>query len=440
MELSFGGVSLEVAVSVQEVSSSQRRLTLEVPADIVSSEFHRAYADIQRRASLPGFRPGKVPLALIQAKFKKAAEEDVVEHLLKSAYRQAITNTHLEPIALPVFSEVAPPDPNKKMVFHVLVEVVPVIGPLQYQGLPISSAEVTIDESDIDAALRTMQETQGQLQVCPDDHVVAPSNYLVIDYTIRESVPPVSGRRQMGEMIQVGVGKLPPEIEEALLGKQRGAHLQVSVPMPSGQGEATGPRHTVHYDIVIQEVKAHIAPALDDDFAKDNKFQTLSALREHLRGVLLEEARKKQVQLQKDRLLNDLLDLHPVTPPPSWTEREIHHMMHQMGVSDFHAEKQAQLYELVRPEAVRRVAKSLVLHAIAEREGVHVSEQEWDLEMSHIANRARVPLSEVTKRFNQDKTARDEYREQMRVRKAIDRVYELARFEPSTGRVGPVSG
>lgn len=415
-------------VQVEEITPVKKSLTIEIPQEVVSNEFALAYSDLKKKAKIPGFRPGKVPMALLEKKFGPSIQEDVVRKLVPDYYQRAVKEAGISPVEFPSIEKIEIKK-DAPLLFTATVEVKPSIQLSNYQGLALPRKKIDIAEEEIEKTLARLRDEQGHLESLPDDHPVASSDYVIIDFEGSLDGKPVQQGKAEGYTLQVGSNTFFPEFESSLLGKKKGEQLEAEVPFPDDyqNKEIAGKR--VHFKIHLKEVKTKILPALDDELAKDIGLPSLAELKEKIKNTMLEQRTSQQEHDQKNILIKKLVELHQFDVPPSMVEHEVHAMADRLQEALPQKMDHEALHNEYEGMATERVKGTLILGAIAEAEKIEVTDQELENEIALIAQRAKVSPAEAKRAIYQQEGSLDGLKSRVKQEKALNRVYALAQFE-----------
>lgn len=414
-------------VQVEEITPVKKSLKIEIPQEIVSNEFEIAYSDLKKKAKLPGFRPGKAPLSLLEKKFGPSVEEDIVRKLVPEYYQKAIKETGLSPVEFPSIEKIELKK-GAPLLFTATVEIKPTIQLSSYAGIPVSRKEITVTDEEVEQTLKRLQDEQGRLESSPEDHAVDASNYAIIDFEGSIDGKPVEQGKAEGYTLQVGSTTFPSEFESSLLGKKKGDRLEVDVPYPADYPNKEIAGKTVHFKIHVKEIKNKVLPPLDDELAKDIGLSSLTELKEKIKTTLLEQRNAQQEHDQKNSLMKKLVEMHAFDVPESMVDRELHIMIDRLQERVQQKLDHEALHKEYESTAKERVKGTFILNAIAEAEKLEVTEQEIDEEIGRLAQRAKVSLQEAKRAIHQQEGSLEGLKARIREEKALNRVYSQAQF------------
>jgi trigger factor len=386
-------------VAVQEIEGCKRRLAVEAPVDVVQREWERAYGRVQKQARLPGFRKGHVPRSLVKLHFASDVRREVAEHLIADVYRQAVAEAHLDPVAEPDVQDLRLEE-GEPLSFVAVVEVKPAITVGEYAGIEVAEERRPVTDAEVDETLEGMREQQAQFRSV--ERAAAPGDLVIVDYTLNpegEEATSASGY----EFI-VGSGAVMPEIEQAAAGMAVGEERQLALRFAADYRVERLRGRAATSVVKLVEVKEKVLPALDDDLARSlGAFESLEALRGEVRKQLEARRAAEERRQLEDRLVGTLLERHPFSVPESLVLRHITHQvehtrerMRRQGVDPDRIDwDYGKIVNELRPAAEKTVRRTLLLDAIAEREGLSATDADVDAEVEKIAQATQRPAPAV---------------------------------------------
>lgn len=438
-------------LEVTELGPNKRALKIEVPEDEVNRQFAQAYVDLNRQVRIPGFRPGKAPLALLEKRYAKVVEEDLIRKLIPDYYDKAVRQAGFVAVQVEVPPlERAKIKKNSPFSFTATVEIKPSIELRDYKAPnPISlkpDKRVVTDEQVMEA-LDRLREQHAQLDAAPSGAVIGEGDYAVLDVEGFVDTAQVEGAKKEGHLHKVG-SKLPVlgiEVDEALLGKREGDSVEIPQPYPDTHPDPQLAGKTVVFRILIKAVKRKKLAALDDEFAKDcGPYSSLEELKAKLRGEMEATLKRDIDESYKDQILKRLVETHHFDLPESLVERELaaairqrmESRMRQRGkidqAEDLVKQQQEikQLREELLPDATRRVKVGLILEAIAEKEGIRVEEADVAAELERLAKRLKLTAEDIRRMVESaGQDMREELFGRILAEKSLDFVYRHAMIQ-----------
>ncbi len=433
-------------VEMTELGPMKRALKIEVPEDEVNERFRRAYAHLNRQVQVPGFRPGKAPMALLEKRYAKSIEEDVVRAIVPEFYDRAVKEAGIVPLVvdIPAIDRVKIKK-DAPFSFTATVEIRPKIELRDYRPpnpISLKPDSRSVTDEQIDKALDVLREQHAQLHAAPPGSALADGDFAVVDIEGYLEHTPLDGTKKQGHLHRIGskTAVLGLDLDQALLGKTEGATVEIPQDYPPTHPDERVAGKTVCFRVTIQSAKRKQLPALDDEFAKDcGPYESLSALREKLRGEM-ERALKRDIeQGYKDQVIKRLLETHHFDLPETLVEREVSAMVrHQLrarqrpGADGGEApsvrpEELKKLQEEALPEASRRVKLGLILDTIAEKEHIQVEEGDIQTELQRMATELKLDPKELLRLIQAGgQDSLNELRGRILADKALDFVYRHA--------------
>ncbi len=410
---------MSVVVSVEDVGACRKQVRIAVPAPAVEAETQRVVQEFRKRARLPGFRKGKVPVALVEKRFRDDIDKEVVERLVPRYWRQAQAESEVDPLLPPEVSEVEL-TPGAALTFSATVEIRPPIelGDIESFDLPDPPVEPTDEE--IEEAIEDLRRNVAEWIVV--ERPAGRGDLVEGDLVDLEDA---EAERPTPVSFEVGDSKIWEELSLAVSGAEAGREIEFE--RREGEGSEARQRRL---RIRVNAVKERDLPPLDDEFAaKVGPFENLEGFRQGVRERMLEAKKADRRRDRESKLLEQLRSRHPIDLPAGVVEREVRSLMQdyaeglaQRGVNLERAGIDwEQMAASARPEAQRRVHSGLLLDAVAERFGVEIEASELEVRISRLA-RARGESSAKVRKQLDETGGLEELRAQLRRGKAIARL------------------
>ncbi|MBX6350320.1 MAG: trigger factor [Clostridia bacterium] len=424
--------------TLERLGSHRVALEVTVPREDVEAGLERAYRRLVRSVTIPGFRRGRAPRAIFERFVGRAALwDEALDDLVREAYRKAIDEAGLAPIAEPEV-EVRPIPEDETLSFRAEVEVKPEVALGDYRSLrvPLEPAEVTAE--DVERVVSDVREAQAELVPVEEERALAPGDFAVVDYILRdEAGKEVAAPAVDGYIFHVGAGEVLPEIDEGVVGMKVDETREIPVAFPADHRvEALRGRRCVAA-VTLREIKAKRLPPLDDELARAaGPYATLEEMKEDVRNRLAQAARRRAWREATEKALAQLVEAAAVDVPDVLVERRLppgpdgDEAGRAAGEGELAAAREAERAEL-RRRAERQVAEELVLEALAKAEGLEVTDDELRREVERVAQSfGAEDAPRVRRAIARDPVALLRLREDVRLRKAFARLGEIATGEP----------
>lgn len=431
-------------MEVTELGPMKRALKIEVPVEEVQQRFVRAYTELNKQVRIPGFRPGKAPVQLLEKRYAKAVEEDVIRSLVPDYYDKAIREAGIVPVTVEI-----PPLERVKISrdaafsFTATVEIKPTIQLRDYKApnpISLKPDQRTVTDEQVEKALEVFRERMAQLHPAPAGTALAEGDFAVLDIDGLLEGQVLEGTTKEAQLHKVG-SKAPilgVDIDRHIVGKTEGDIVEIPQQYPPTHPDQRVAGKTVTFRCAIRGVKQKQLPALDDEFAKDcGPYNSLQELKDYLRGEM-ERALKKDIDNSyKDTILKRLSEMHHFDLPGTLVERELTAMIRQTLQGRQHktadsggaaaasrTEEINKLTDEYRPEAERRVKIGLILEAIADKEGLTVTNEELNAEIARLASEVKLSVEEVTRMIQAGgQESLEDLRSRVLADKTLDFVY-----------------
>lgn len=410
-------------VAVEEIGACKRRLQVEEGPEVVQDAWEKAFKRVQKEARLPGFRKGKVPPGMIKLHFADDVRQEVARHLIPDVYRQALQETKLRPVEEPDLKEVTLEE-GAALKFEALVEIKPAITLGQYAGLTVQHAPKPFEEREVDEALEHLREQHAEFRTV--ERPADLHDHVIMDYTLTPEG--MDARTETGYGFSIGSGAVMPEVEEAVIGLAAGGERTARIRFPDNHRNEALRGKAGEAKVKVTEVKEKVLPALDDELAKTvGQFDTLEALKEEIRKGLQARREAENRRALEDAVTEAVLAGHPVEVPEALVLRQVGHLIEhtrervrRQGMDpDKLPWDYGKLLEELKPGAEKAVRRSLVLEAIAEKEGLVPTDADVDAEVEKIAVANNRPVPAV-RRVMQDSGDLDGLRHSLRETRTLE--------------------
>ena len=426
-------------VTITDLSPCKKQLRIEIDAEAVNAKFDSVAKDFRRHAHLPGFRPGKAPLANVMRSYGDKIGEEAKRTLMSDSYAKALKENGLRPVIMPEVEELQFGH-GKPFQYLATLEVTPAFELPEYNGLEVEKERRTVTGADIDKALDTLCEqrvsyTDVDRPAGEDDFIVVNFTGTIDDKPITDLVKVARGlTEQKNYWLNAKNNPLIPGIVEALIGSDKDDKKTVTVTIPNDfiYEELVGKE--ARYEIEIVQVKEKSLPELDDKFAKGFGAESMDKLREGVENDLkneLEYSQKKSVRNQcVDKLLDAVNCDLPETIVNEATRVGVHNIVqqnHQRGVGkEVIDENKDRIYANAKADAEVRVKANYILSKIAEKEGIKVTDQELSRQVAAMATQQKVKPQKLAQQLKDNGTIYQVQEEIMNA-KVIDLLEEKAK-------------
>ena len=416
---------------VEKVSHTTRKLTINIPSEIIQSESDSVYNEIRATTSIPGFRPGKVPQAMLVKKFGKRVEAQVIEKIVPRFYLEAIKEAKLDPVNYPDMDDKIEITPGQPLLFTVTVEIKPEMGDISYDGIVLKKKTLSVEKHEVDKALTSLQESKALFSVTEDELKEGDMAIVSTDAYIDDKLTDELSHKEYP--LVLGSTEMPGEFSEALRGKKKNDAVEVKLNFENDHPNKTIAGKDVLFKIAITEAKKKNIPPLDDEFAQSADCSNMDELKKKIHdGISMRK--EGQINLDyKKQILDYLIKRHDFDVPSSMLNGEIESLIHQEKENAMRQGKDVKPDEELKKEfaskAKENVKSVLLLEAIGKKENIEVSDDDVKKAIDEIAARNNLKPEDVTKLYAVREGSMDALKSRLFADKVLDFILEKTTLE-----------
>lgn len=430
---------LALEVEIRDVGPCKKHLKVVIPRDEIDRQMGDSLKSVRREAAVPGFRPGRAPVVLVQKRFKKELESQVKSTLLLQAMEQIDEENKINPISRPQLDldAIKVPD-DGPLTFEMDVEVQPEFPLPEYKGLVVARPTRTITDTDVDAQLLRFLEQYAQ-EVPKLDGGAELGDLVIADLKFDKDGIALNEAKEVKFRLQNELrfqdGRVP-ELAAALAGARSGdvreaqAHIGSSSPDPALRNQ------TIRVTFHILDLKTLRVPEVDAEFLERLGFESETELREALRGLLERRVEFQRRQAVRKSVLDQLVESTPFDLPAELVARQERSTlrnkiqeMRQAGLSDSVIRaREAEIRANAHESTLRSLKEFFILAKIAEAEDLKIEESDLDAEIESIAERSDESPRRVRARIEKEGLG-ESLATSILERKTVERIVELAKPE-----------
>jgi trigger factor len=429
--------------SWEKIEKNHGVLTIEVEADQVSVALDKAFRKVSAKANIPGFRKGKVPRSIFEAKFGvESLYQDALDILLPEAYMQAVKDTEIDPIDRPAV-DVQQMEKGQPLKFTAKVEVKPEVQLGEYKGIEVTDNSKEVSAEELDAELEKLQQRHAELIVIEEGQAQN-GDSTVIDFEGFVDEVPFEGGKGERYTLELGSNSFIPGFEAQIVGMSIGDDKDIEVTFPEDyQAEELKGKAAI-FKVKLHEIKRKNLPALDDEFAKDvSEFDTLEEFKTDLTNRLTEKNEQEAKRDKETQIVDQVAAASEVVVPQVMVEAEVEIMLNDFenrlksqGMSldmyyQFSGQDEAVLKAQMNSDAEKRVRNNLVLEAIAKAESIEVSEEELNEELDKMAQTYKRQIEDIRSALAANGNL-ENMKSELIVKKTIDFLLDNSKAVPAT--------
>jgi trigger factor len=426
-----------MSVQVEKLENNMAKLTIEVSAEELEKALEAAYQKEKNKISVPGFRKGKVPRAMIEKMYGAGIfYEDAANSLMQNNYPAAVDESGIDIVSRPTV-DVVQIEKGKPFIFTAEVAVKPEVTLGKYLGVTVTKIDTTVTEEEVEAALEKERNNNART-ITVTDRPVQSGDTAVIDFEGFVDGEAFEGGKGENYSLEIGSHSFIDTFEDQLIGKNAGDDVDVNVTFPEQYQSADLAGKPALFKVKIHEIKAKELPELDDEFASDvSEFETLAEYKESLKKSLQEQKETEAKKTKEDEAIQKIIDKSKMDIPEAMISTQCETMLDefaqrlsQSGLTfeqylQFSGMTQDKMMEQVRPEALSRIQSSLVLEQIVKEENIEVSDEELDAEVEKMAANYGMEADKL-KEYMGD-AGKDSVKREVAIGKAVDLIMENAK-------------
>ena len=425
-----------MSLQVEKLEKNMAKLTIEVSAEELEKAIESVYQRSKKNISVPGFRKGKVPRKMIERMYgKEVFYEDAVNDLLPDAYEDALEECEEEIVSSPKI-EVIQVEAGKPLIFTAEVATKPEIGLGKYKGVKIDKIDTEVTEEEVNAQVDRERENNAR-NIAVEDRPVKDGDMTVIDFEGFVDGVAFEGGKGEDYPLTIGSGAFIPGFEEQLVGAEIGKEVEVNVTFPENYQAEELKGKAALFKCTVKEIKEKELPELDDEFASEvSEFETLAEYKEDIKKNLSERKAQEAKRAKEDAVIDAIINDSDIEIPDPMLETEQRHMADDFGqriqMQGINLEQYFQitgssydtLVEQIKPQAEKRIKSRLVLEAVAAKEGIEVSEEEYVKETERMAEIYQMEAEKVREMLGEKE--KKQVMKDLAIQKAVDFVVENA--------------
>ena len=406
-------------VNVESTGALTRQLRVEIPAEEFEQEYQRRIRQVASQARIPGFRPGKAPLTVIQRQFGQSARADTINELMRRSFPDAINKAGVSPGGVPRFELESEP-PTNPLTYIAHFDVLPEFTLQGLDSLKVNKPCVEITEADVDHLIKTLQKARRQWTAA--NRPAEMGDQCRIDFIGKLDGEPFEGGKGEDVAVELGAGQFLPDLESSIVGHDVGDAFTANVSFPDDYQNEQLKGKTAEFEIKVRDVKSAQLPEIDSAFLNAHGVSESSGeagLREKCRNALTNERDKAVQSYLKTELLDQLEKANPIELPPSRVEQEIGRLRSDMvtrsGLEKMERKVDQDQIRQILPDTIfeeqarRRVTLGLLISELVREHDLKASESRVKSVMERLANEYENP-EELIRYYRSSAEAMDNVR------------------------------
>ena len=425
-----------MSVQVETLEKSMAKLTIEVSAEEFETALDKAYKKNKNKISLPGFRKGKAPRAMIEKMYGTGVfYEDAANDLIPGAYESAAMESELEIVAQPSI-DVTQIEKGKPFIFTATVAVKPEVTLGDYKGIEVEKKNAEVTDEELQAEIDKVRESNSRM-ITVEDRAVQDGDITTIDFEGFVDGEPFEGGKGEDYPLTIGSHSFIDNFEEQLIGKNIGEETEVNVTFPEQyQAEELQGKPAV-FKVTIKEIKVKELPELDDDFAQDvSEFDTVDEYKEDLKKKLLENKEAALKREKEEDVVGKIIENATMEIPDPMVDTQVRQMVQEFsqriqsqGLSlqqymQFTGMTPESLTNELQPQALKRIQSRLVLEAVVAAENIETSDEDLEKELEKMAEMYQMEADKLKELVGEEE--KKQIALDLAVQKAVELVVDAA--------------
>lgn len=383
-------------VQIERLDTTQVRLDIEVPSEDVNAALQETYESLRTQVSIPGFRKGRVPVAILKSRFPDYVNSEAVRYLVAPAYEDAIYREKLNPLSQPIFT---PPldelraKENEPLTFSATVDIRPNIDLPRYDELVTDKNPVNVPREDVDAYIKRLQAQSATYEPLDIERPVEEKDCVRVDWECLINQERIDTESRQDVDIELGIAALNEKLEQALIGMQIGETKSVDIDFPQEHPIPDLAGKSAQYNITLHAITQKHLPPLDDEFAKDLGYENYSQLYGLIWNNLVEEETSLHIDKQKAELLAQLIEKIDIAIPEPLVDQYVQQTLQNVKQQLANEQRTPEdaginmdtLPDELRRDVIQQTKQSWIFDTIAEAEDIYVSDDELEYEVRRAA-------------------------------------------------------
>ena len=403
-----------MSVQVEKLEKGMAKLTIEVPFEELDKAIEKVYQQQKSKISIPGFRKGKVPRAMVEKMYGKGVFlEDAANQIIPDAYEKAYDECGEEITSTPKI-EAVQLEPGKPFIFTAEVALKPEVTLGKYKGVKVDKVDTSVTDAEIDEAIEKERENNAR-SINVTDRPVKDKDDTIIDFDGYVDGVAFAGGKGENYPLTIGSGAFIPGFEEQLIGKNIGEECEVNVTFPEDYHAEDLAGKAAVFKCVVKEIKEKELPELDDEFASEvSEFDTLKEYKEDIKKNLSEKKIKNAQDAKEEAVVDAIIADAKMEIPDAMLETQQRQMIEefaqnikQQGLSfnqylQFTGMSTDKFMDQVKPQAEKRIKSRLVLEAIVKAENIEVTDEDYDNEIKEMAEMYKMDAAKVKEMMGEE--------------------------------------
>ena len=423
-----------MSVKVEKLEHNMAKLTIEAPAEDLEKAIEKAYQKQKNQITIPGFRKGKAPRVMIEKMYgKEVFYEEAANSIIPDAYEKAYDECGEDIVSTPKI-EVSQLEAGKPFIFTAEVALKPEVELGKYKGVKVDKVDTEVTDAEVDEAIEKERERNAR-SISVDNRPVQDKDNIILDFEGFVDGVAFQGGKGENYPLTIGLGQFIPGFEDQLIGKNIGEECDVNVTFPEDYQADELKGKAAVFKCTVKEIKEKQLPDLDDEFASEvSEFDTLDEYKADVKKNLTEKKEADAKNAKEDAAIQAIIEDSKMDIPEAMLQTQQRQMMddfaqriQMQGLSfdqymKFTGTDAKGLLEQVKPQAEQLIKSRLVLEAIAAKENLVASEEDFEEECKKMAEAYGMDVKKVKESLGE--SGKKSVLDDIAISKAVDLVLE----------------
>jgi trigger factor len=419
---------------VPEVKYTQKtpilgEFEVSVHGSLMTSKMQDAFARLQKRVKMPGFREGKVPLDLVKKKYHEDVLHDVFNQVVTETYRKGAVDNKVRVAGDPHITKTNLQEwkEGDKLEYTAQVDLIPEVTVKKYKGLPVAKKSGKIEDEDVEVVVRNLLDPRSTLETLPAGTKVEHGHTVTIDFEGKLDGKVIPDAVAKNFSLEIGATGSLDEFQDGIKGAKAGDVKSIEVNYPDDYKNPEVAGKKVVYSVTVHEVKKKNVPPLTDEIAKEFQAESAADLRAKVRKSLETELETEQRQQTQEEVLLAFLEANPVEVPPSLVQRQLEYilgdvvgMLRKQNFGDTligeYVQKHRKDFE---GRAEREVRLALLLPKVVEAEKITIGEADFKEHFDQLVAQSGQKIEAIEKFYLDNTQRKQELAHELERRKAL---------------------
>jgi len=396
-------------VSIENLEGLERRMTVQIPSDTVTQAVEKKLKDLIKTVRIDGFRPGKVPLKVVQQKFGGAVRQEVIGDVIESTYREAITQEDIRPAGMPNIESINSEEQQEEVSYTAVFEVYPEVENFNLEKVEVEILEASVEDADLDAMVEKLREQRKEWNEV--ERAAGEGDQVMVDFEGRIDGVVFEGGSGKDMPVEIGAGQMLPEFESGLEGISVGEEKTVEVNFPEDYHGKDVAGKTAEFTLKATKVSEPKLPEIDAEFIKAFGVEDgdIDKFHSDVRGNMEKELEQRVRQTNKNATMEALLAVNEIIAPSAMVAEEVKSQKTQavqrMGQDMANFDISNLPDEMFEEEAKKRVQTGLLIGELIKSEKIELDNERVESTLEDMAGSYEDP-AQVKDYYRQNQEAR----------------------------------